>query len=114
MPDPVRHDPEGMPRLVADADSFAFYVDRAFGRLRQYAAADVIAALHWLQVVGEVAATCRTPDQIAVLRKELALFREQADASLKGPDSRKVSERAQALQALLARGVTGIDAAQTK
>ena len=114
MPDPVRYDQEGKPRLVAEADSFAFYVDRSFGRLRQYTAADVIAALHWIRVVGEVAASCRTPNQIDVLRKEAALFREQADASLDGPDARQVSERAQALQDLLARGVGWVDAAQAE
>ena len=114
MPEPVRHDRSGVPRVVAEADSFAFYVDRAFGRLRQYASADVIAALHWLRVVGEVAATCRTAEQIWVIRREAALFREQAEAALDGPDARQVDERAQALQALLARGVGGIDAAQTE
>ena len=113
MPAAVRHDENGKPRLIAEPDSFAFFVDRGFGRLRQYAAADVIAALHWLRVVGEVAATCRTPDQIDVLQNEAALFREQAEASLDGPDAREVCERAKALQALLARGVGGIDAAHT-
>ncbi|WP_300975176.1 DUF2254 domain-containing protein [Sphingomonas sp. LHG3406-1] len=112
MPEPVRHDGDGKPRLVAEADSFAFYVDRAFGRLRQYAAADVIAALHWIRVVGELAATCRTPDQIDVLCRQSALFRDQAAASLEGPNSLEVSRRALALQALLERGAGAIDSAQ--
>ena len=114
MPEAVRHGEDGKPRLIAEPDSFAFFVDRGFGRLRQYAAADVIAGLHWLRVVGEVAAACRTPDQIEVLRQEAALFREQAAASLDGPDARQVDQRAEALQALLARGAGGIDAAQTE
>ena len=113
MPEAVRYDEDGAPRLIAEPDSFAFFVDRGFGRLRQYASADVIAALHWLRVVGEVAASCRTADQIGVLQSEAALFREQAEASLDGPDAREVNERAEALQALLARGVGSIDAAQT-
>jgi uncharacterized membrane protein len=114
MPAAVRQDKDGTARLIAEPDSFAFFIDRGFGRLRQYAAPDVIAALHWLRVVGEVAASCRTPDQIDVLRRQAALFREQAEASLDGPDARQVSERAQALQALLARGVGRIDTAQTE
>ncbi|HVF83278.1 MAG TPA: DUF2254 domain-containing protein [Sphingomicrobium sp.] len=113
MPQAVRQDDTGVARLIADPDSFAFFVDRGFGRLRQYASADVIAALHWLRVVGELAASCRTPDQINVLQKEATLFREQAAASLGGPDGRKVDQRAEELQALLARGIRKIDAAQT-
>ncbi len=114
MPDPVREDEDGTPRLIARADSFAFFVDRGFGQLRQYAASDVIAALHWLQVVGEVAASCRTPDQIDVLRRQAALFREQAATALNGPDARAVDQRAAELQALLARGVGAINTAQTE
>ena len=114
MPDPVREDEDGTPRLIARPDSFAFFVDRGFGQLRQYAASDVIAALHWLQVVGEVAASCRTPDQIDVLRRQAALFREQAATALNGPDARAVDQRAAELQALLARGVGAINTAQTE
>lgn len=113
MPQAVRYDQDGTARLVAEPDSFAFFVDQAFGRLRQYAAADVIAGLHWLHVVGEVAAACRTPDQIDVLRSEAVLFREQAAASLDGPDARQVDQQAQALHAILASGLGKINAAQS-
>jgi uncharacterized membrane protein len=108
----VRTDEDGVPRLIASPDSFAFFVDRGFGRLRAYAAKDPIAALHWLRVVGEAAAACRTPEQIGVLRTESTRFLEAASAALDGPDHLAVEERGSALQALLARGVRGIDAAQ--
>ena len=112
MPKPVRADEDGVPRLIASPDSFAFFVDRGFGRLRAYAAKDTIAALHWLRVVGEAAAACRTPDQIDVLRTESTRFLEAASAALDGPDYRAVEEQGSALQALLARGLGGIDAAK--
>jgi uncharacterized membrane protein len=113
MPQAVRHDDVGTARLIAEPHSFAFFVDQGFGRLRQYAAGDVIAALHWLRVVGEVAAICSTPDQINILQREATLFREQAAAFLDGPNAREVDQRAQNLRALLARGVGRIAAVQT-
>lgn len=112
MPIAVRQDHDGTARLIAEPDSFAFFIDHGFGRLRQYAAKDVIAGLHWFRVVGEIAATCRTPDQISVLRNEAALFREQAAASLEGPDARRVEQCAHDLQALLAHDLGDIDAVQ--
>mgnify|MGYP002777073104 FL=1 len=112
MPKAVRHDAEGKARLIAQPDSFAYFVDQGFGRLRKYAAADVIAALHWLRVVGELAATCRTSVQISLLRQEAELFREQAAASLEGPDARQVDRRAEALLDLLAGGIDAVNAAQ--
>lgn len=114
MPSPVRLDEQGRPRLIAKPDSFGYFIAQGFGRLRAYAAADAMAGLHWLRVLGEVAASCRTPDQIGALLREAALFREQAAASLEGPDAREVNARAQALENLLARGPGGIDAAQTR
>jgi uncharacterized membrane protein len=108
----VRADKEGTPRLITSPDDFAFFVDRSFGRLRQYAASDTIAALHLLQVMGEVAAACRRPDQIDVLRAEAARFAELAREKLDGPNGREVQERAMALQSLLSRGIGNIDARQ--
>jgi uncharacterized membrane protein len=107
MPQAVRLDDDGEPRLIAEPDGFAFFVERGFGRLRQYAATDVIASLHWLHVVGEVAAMCRTADQINVLRNETALFREQAAAALNGPNAREVERRANELQDMLSSDVNG-------
>ena len=112
LPGAVRLDKEGTPRLITSPDDFGYFVDRSFGRLRQYAAADTIAALHLLRVVGEVAAACRRPDQIDVLRAETSRFAELAMAQLDGPNGRAVQERATALQSLLSHGVGQIDAGQ--
>lgn len=112
LPGAVRLDPEGVARLIAFPDDFGFFVDRSFGRLRQYAAADTIAALHLLRVIGEVAASCRRPVQVDRLRGEAARFAELARERLDGPSGREVQERAEALQNLLSRGVGAIDARQ--
>ena len=112
LPGAVRLDEDGYPRLITSPDDFRFFVDRSFGRLRQYAAADTIAALHLLRVIGEVAAACRRPDQIDALRAETSRFAELAAEQLDRPNGRKVQARATALQSLLARGVGQIDARQ--
>jgi uncharacterized membrane protein len=70
LPGAVRSDKDGTPRLITSPDNFAFFVDRSFGRLRQYVAGNTIAALHLLRVIGEVAAVCRRSDHIDVLRAE--------------------------------------------
>jgi uncharacterized membrane protein len=112
LPNAVRADKDGVPRLIATPDDFAHFVDRSFGRLRQYAASDSIAGLHLLQVMGEVAAACRRPDQIDILRAEASRFAELANEQLTGPNGREFQGRATALQRLLSRGVGQIDARQ--
>ena len=112
LPGAIRYDEAGTPRLIASPDDFRFFVDCSFGRLRQYAAADTIAALHLLQVIGEVAAACRKPDQIDALRSETTHFAELAREKLAGHNGREVQERADALQRLLSRGVGEIDSRQ--
>lgn len=112
LPGAIRLDKKGTPRLITSSDDFRFFVDRSFGRVRQYAAADTIAALHLLRVMGEVAAACRRPGQIDTLRAETNRFAELAAEQLDGPNGREVQARATALQSLLSRGAGQIDARQ--
>jgi uncharacterized membrane protein len=112
LPGAVRSDNEGTPRLITSADNFGYFVDRSFSRLRQYAARDTITALHLLRVLGEVAAACRRPDQIELLRAETSRFAEVAAEQLDGPNAREVQARATALQSLFSRGVGQIDSQQ--
>ena len=114
LPAAVRVDEDGTPRLIASTDDFAFFVDRSFGHLREYAANDTIAGLHLLQVIGEVAASCRRPDQIDVLRAEAVRFAELARTALSGPNGRAVQDRAADLQHLMSRGAGRIDAGQAE
>jgi uncharacterized membrane protein len=112
-PEAIRYDKDGKARLITEGDSFELFVEQSFGRLRQYAASDVIASLHWLAVVWDIASACHDRDQVDILHKETVSFREQAAASLDGPNSRCVAERAQALLALLEGGSEAIDVEQT-
>lgn len=105
VPSPVRLDKGGVPRLIARPNDFSFFMRRSFGRLRPYVSGDELAALRFLSVVGELRTSCRSPDQIDVLRAEVALFAEQAGHDLAGPAKRVVEQRAEELQALLARGI---------
>ena len=114
LPEAVRLDKDGAARVITFPDDFDFFVERSFGRLRQYAATDTIAALHFLRVLGEIAGACRRPDQIDTLRTEVSRFAELAQVQLEGPNGREVQERGAALQALLARGVGQIDARQAE
>lgn len=104
MPEPVRLDDQGTPRLVVTADSFDHFVEQGFGRMRQYAAGDRIAALHWLKVVGDLSDSCSRPNQIDALRREVGRFAEQSGLALDGPDARDVAACAQEVQARLSAG----------
>jgi len=108
LPQPVRVDEDGVARVIALPVDFARFVELSFGRLRHYVAADTIAALHLLRVIGEVAAECRCRDQIDVLRDEVTRFAGMVDCRLDGADLDAVQRRAAELQTLLARGLDGI------
>jgi len=114
LPHPVRVDDEGVARVIALPVDFERFVELSFGRLRHYVAADMIAALHLLRVIGEVAAECRRGDQVDVLRDEVARFAGMAERKLEGADLRTVQRRAVELKALLARGLDGIEEGQAE
>lgn len=114
LPSPLRADTDGNPRLLARQVSFDGFIEQSFGRLRDYLAADRIAALHFLQVIGELAAACCRPDQIDELREEVALFAETAALKSEGPTRRAVGDRAAELQQLLARGIGAIERGQAE
>ncbi|MDT9599147.1 DUF2254 domain-containing protein [Sphingosinicella rhizophila] len=114
LPESVREDEDGTPRLIARPDDFRLFVADSLGRLRHYVARDPIASLHFLRVVGEVAAGCPLQDQIDLLSAEAARFTEVAAAQLDGADARAVEERARELQSILARGAGRIDSAQAE
>jgi len=114
LPAGVRVDQDGQPRLIAQPDDFPTFVRHAFGRLRPYAAGDGLAALHFLRVIGELAASCRLPKQIDALRNESTRFAEQAALALDGPTGRAVAGRVAELETLLSRGAGRIDIAQAE
>lgn len=114
MPEPVRVDEAGNPRVIAVPISFTGFLDSSFGRLRHYAAPDMIAGLHFLRALGELAAACRHRDQLQSLSEQLDAFRELAAAKLSGVDRVKVLERADELDQLLRRRPEEIDERQAE
>lgn len=114
LPHPVRTDDDGVARVIALPVDFARFVEMSFGRLRAYVAADMIASLHFLRVMGEVAAECRCYDQVDVLRDETARFSDMVERKLDGADLHVVQRRAAELKALLARGLDGIHDGQAE
>lgn len=109
LPGATRADEDGKPRLIASPDTFAHFIDKGFGQLRQYVATDRIASLHLLHVLGEVAAACRCAAQIDAIRAEAARFAAMADASLNRPSASTVMAKADALQTLLLKGAGNIE-----
>ena len=101
LPDPRRVGEDGKIRVIALPDGFAQYVERAFGRLRQYAGRDMNAALHVLRTLGEVAAGCSTKEQLAVLAAEAERLLTLAETDLHGAALLHVRKRAEELQRLL-------------
>jgi uncharacterized membrane protein len=114
LPHPVRVDDDGVSRVIALPVDFERFVELSFGRLRLYVAADMIASLHFLRVIGEVAAECRLHDQVEVLREEASRFLDMVERKLEGADLDVVKRRAADLEALLARGINGIEDGQVE
>jgi len=103
LPSPVRKDEQGQARLIAQPDDFGLFVELSFARLRQYAAADMIAALHLLRVLGEVAISCPLEVQVRLLAAEARHLADLAEQQLDGACREEVRQRAAALQTLLSR-----------
>ncbi len=74
----------------------------------------MIAALHLLRVIGEVAAACRQPDYAATLLSEVARFAGLVERKLEGADLHAVQRRTTELQTLLGRGLDGISEGQAE
>lgn len=108
LPAPVRTSADGTPRVIAQAADFGHFIELGFGRLRRYCAADMIAALHYLRVLGEIAASCREAGQVGILQEQAKRLAEEAGAELSGADREKVMARVSELQSLLALGPAAI------
>lgn len=84
LPSAFRVDQDGRVRVIADPLTFDTFVQRAFGRFRQYLATDKNACLHALETIDAVSVSCRRREQVRALLEELELL---ASAARKGLDS---------------------------
>ncbi|GAB5537449.1 MAG: DUF2254 domain-containing protein [Rubricoccaceae bacterium] len=102
FPGSHRYGPDGRLRVVAQPTSYAEFVDRVFGQLRPYVAADRNAALHALRTIAEVSGRTEQEDQIDALRHQADAMNEGAQAVLQlEADRLAVAHRHQLVTRLL-------------
>jgi uncharacterized membrane protein len=81
-PDRCRVDKGGKLRVIAEPATFATFVSRVFGGLRQYVAGDANAAGRALSLLAELSHATSRPDQRRVLEHEAAALRAAATAKV--------------------------------
>ena len=101
LPSHLRVDDHGNLRVIAHPVTFASFMDRSFGALAQYCATDMIAALRFLDALGEVSLECDQPDRRAVVRDHADRLVELATEGLGGVNLARVRARADALRRAL-------------
>ena len=102
LPSRLRADEDETLRVIAHPTTFAAFFDRAFGALRQYASADMIAGQHFLKALGDVALCCDDPGRITTLVSQTRNFRALAAGALDGACRDAVLTRADDLLRALA------------
>ncbi len=101
-PSHYRLDKKGVLRVISPAGDFELHLDRGFGRLRPYAAADVNAGSHFLCCLASLAGQCRSTEQIDVLAAEAEALLSMARRGLGGPSLDRIEEQMNATRAALA------------
>lgn len=101
LPLHLRVDDEGTLRVIAHPVTFGSFMDRSFGALAQYCATDMIAAMRYLNALGEVSLECDQPDRRAVVRDYADKLVELAAEGLSGFNLARVRERADELRRAL-------------
>ena len=102
IPSHLRRDERGAVRVIAYPLTFIYFLDRSFGALLQYCASDMIAALRYLDTLGEVAVGCDDRERVAALGRHADRLNTLAAKKLDGSNYRQVSERATELCRILA------------
>lgn len=97
-PSARRADADGVVRVIACAEDFERFMARGFGRLRQYAAGDVVALQHLLAVLATVRADCRTAEQREVCTEEIVQLIDAACAKLTEADLRPLAREIEAFR----------------
>ncbi len=93
MPASRRADDCGVVRVIANAWSFARFVEQGFGGMLQYVARDMNAALHALDTLGAIGAHCTASGDRVALASEAAKLLSLAEQELQGPALAKVRSR---------------------
>lgn len=101
LPSHLRVDDSGALRVIAHPVTFGSVMDRSFGALAQYVASDMVAALRYLNALGEVALDCDDGDRLATIRTYADRLEDLAKEALKGFNLVRVRTRAAELRAAL-------------
>ena len=102
LPSHLRVDKEGALRVIAHPVNFATLIDRSFGALAQYCAADMVASLRYVRALGEIALECDQEDRLATLGVYADRLDKLAEESLSGFNRTRVRDRVAELQRALA------------
>ncbi len=85
FPNPQRVDKKGVVRVLAAPQTFAGFIERGFGGMRQYVARDMNACVHALKTLGTVAESCRSAETLDTLAAEIgklkSLYRRELHAA---------------------------------
>lgn len=101
LPSHLRVDDEGELRVIAHPLTFETYLDRSFGALLQYCAGDMVAALAYLRVLGEISLDCDDPERKASLAAYVDRLEQSAQTTLTGFNLLRVEERAREVRRAL-------------
>ncbi len=95
LPPPVscRRDESGAIRLWTVPQSFADFIERGFGRMRQYVSRDMNAALAALDTLAAVSARCGSAERMKIVSLEADRLLELAAIELQGPLLERVQKR---------------------
>lgn len=101
LPSHLRVDDDGALRVIAHPVTFEALLDRSFGALAQYCAGDMVAALRYLRVLGEVSLDCPDDGRLTSLAAYADRLEQLAEVALSGYNFLQVRERARELHRVL-------------
>lgn len=91
-PPSQRFDQNGVVRVIVEPDDFAGFIDRGFGRMRQYVARDMNAAAHAFDSLATVAHQGVNAGHLETLGDEARRLLVLVEGELRGPSLAKVRE----------------------
>ncbi len=102
-PDPLRTDEDNKLRIVAEPLGFGEYLRLSLGAIREYAAGDKLAAVHFLHTIEMVARRCTRGAHVLALTREADDLVELSRTKLTGASLREVEAEAATVREALSR-----------
>ena len=102
LPSHLRVDEDCALRVIAHPETFDGFLDRSFGALAQYCAADMAASLRYVRSLGEVSLDCDDPERLRAIAGYADKLEELAETRLDGFNLVRLKERIDELRRALA------------